>query len=191
MNAEAFAPGAGKQDSLLSALPLLQPVLQDSGRCPGERRAAFLPPLANDAQMGARAKEQIIPRKARDLRQSQSGLDRYQHKRVIASTSPGGLVRRSQQGVDLRAGKKADKGSGESLAGNCEHALNLGGLLGRLEGRVAKEGMDRREAQVAAADTDTLVVLKVIKEGNDQRRVDFLEVQARRWLVQCPFGELQ
>jgi len=57
MNAEAFAPGAGKQDSLLSALRFLQPVLQDSGRCLGERCTAFLPSLAYDAQMGASAKE--------------------------------------------------------------------------------------------------------------------------------------
>jgi hypothetical protein len=83
------------------------------------------------------------------------------------------------------------RGSSEALAGDCEHALNLGAMLGCLESRVAKEGMNRREAQVAAADTDTLMVLQVIKEGNDQRRIDFLEVQARRRLMQCSFGELQ
>jgi hypothetical protein len=64
-------------------------------------------------------------------------------------------------------------------------------MLGYLEGRVAKERMNRREAQVTAADADTLMVLQVIKEGNDQRRVDLLEVQSRRRLVQCSFDELQ
>jgi hypothetical protein len=51
--------------------------------------------------------------------------------------------------------------------------------------------MNRRKAQVTAADANTLTVLQIVEEGNDQRRVDFLEVQARRRLTQYSFGELQ
>src|SRR5208282_3556620 len=112
-------------------------------------------------------------------------------ERVIAPPGPGRLIRCGQQGIDLWARQEIDEGSSEALTGDRKHALNLCGILWRLEGRVAKEGMNRREAQVAAADADTLAVLQVIKEGNNQRRVDFLEVQPRRRLMQCSFGELQ
>ncbi|NRP75211.1 hypothetical protein ILFOPFJJ_06134 [Ensifer psoraleae] len=81
--------------------------------------------------------------------------------------------------------------SSVALAGNGKNTLNLSGMLGCFEGGIAKEGMNRREAQVAAADADALVVLQVIKEGNDQRRVDFLKAQAGRRLMRPSLGELQ
>lgn len=64
----AAPSGAGKQDTLVSAPRLFQPVSQDGGRRLGERGAAFLAPFTNDAQVGPRAEEQIIPLETRDLR---------------------------------------------------------------------------------------------------------------------------
>ena len=71
---------------------------------------------------------------------------------MIASPGPGRLIRCGQQGIDLWAGQEIDQGSSEALAGDREHALNLGGMLGCFEGGIAKKGMNCREAQVAAAD---------------------------------------
>src|SRR5215469_2513280 len=48
VNAQPLTSGAGKQDSLFSALRLSQPASQDCGRRFGERGAAFLAPFAND-----------------------------------------------------------------------------------------------------------------------------------------------
>src|SRR6516164_8732300 len=68
MNAQPLTSGAGKQDALFSALRLFQPASQDCGRRLGERGASFLAPLADDAQVGARAEEQIVSLETSDLR---------------------------------------------------------------------------------------------------------------------------
>ena len=65
-----------------------------------------------------------------------------QEKRVIAPARPGALIGRGQQRIDFRARQKLDQGARETLAGNGEHPLNLGGVGGGLERRVPKEGMD-------------------------------------------------
>ena len=50
--------------------------------------------------------------------------------------------------------------------------------MGRcFESGVVKEGMDCREAQIASANADALVLLKLIEERHNQRRIDVLQVQ--------------
>ena len=52
--------------------------------------------------------------------------------------------------------------------------------MGRqLERRVAKEGMDRGQSQVAASNAQAATGLELLQERNDQRGVDLLEGQAR------------
>ena len=48
----------------------------------------------------------------------------------------------------------------------------------RLEGGVTKEGVDRGEAQITAANAHALTLLQVIQKRHDQRGIDLLEVQA-------------
>jgi hypothetical protein len=49
--------------------------------------------------------------------------------------------------------------------------------------------MNRRKAQITAADANTLAALQIVEEGNNQRRVDLLEIQARWRLMQSSFSE--
>jgi hypothetical protein len=62
---------------------------------------------------------------------------------------------------------------------------------GCFESDVVKEGMDCREAQIAGANANALVLLQLVKERDDQGSVDFLEVQPGRWLMQALLHELQ
>src|SRR5579864_4835734 len=56
---------------------------------------------------------------------------------------------------------------------------------------VSKERMNRSEAQVSAANTDTLTFFLIIQKRHDQWRVDFLEVQPRWRFLQPMLNELQ
>lgn len=95
--------------------------------------------------MSARAEEEIIPLEAGDLRQTQAGLHGDQEKGVIASSSPCRSIRCGQQCIHFRSGQETDERSGEAFAGNGKNTLNLSGMFRRLEGRIAKEGMNGRE----------------------------------------------
>jgi len=70
---------------------------------------------------------------------------------MIAPARPGTLIRSSKQGFDFGSGEKVNQGAGEALAGNGEHPLDLCGMRWCFEGGVAKEGVNRGEAQIATA----------------------------------------
>ena len=96
--------------------------------------------------------------------------------RVIASAGPGPLIGRGEQSIDFRTGEKLDQGPRETLAGNGQHTLDLCGVVGGFERGVPKEGVERCEAQIAAADSQA-VLLQPIQKGHDLGRVNLLEVQ--------------
>ena len=60
MNAQTFAPGTGKQNLPVTALPLSQPGCQDGERWFGDRCTAFLAALARDPQVRACADDEIL-----------------------------------------------------------------------------------------------------------------------------------
>ena len=96
---------------------------------------------------------------------------------MIAPARPGALIRSGQQGIDFRTREKLDQGARKTLAGNGEHPLDLGGVGGGLEGRVPKEGMERGEPQIPAANAQAVLLLQAIQKRHNQRGVDLLEVQ--------------
>ena len=70
---------------------------------------------------------------------------------MVAPPRPCGSVRGRQQRIDLRAVEKADQLTGESLARNREHSLDLRCVGRQLERRITKEGMNRGQSQIAAS----------------------------------------
>jgi hypothetical protein len=59
------------------------------------------------------------------------------------------------------------------------------------EGHVAKERVNSGEAQIAAANAQSPLPLELIEKRHDQRRVDLLEHQRVRRLLQTLLRELQ
>ena len=110
---------------------------------------------------------------------------------MIAATRPSVLIRSSQQGIYFRTREKVDQSPRETLAGDGQHALDLGRVGWRLEGGVPEEGMDRRQPQIPAANAQALLLLQTIQKCHDQRGIDLLEVQTGWRLMQPLFGELQ
>ena len=144
-----------------------------------QRRAAFLASLAEDAQVGAASRRETLSFEPGHPGQPKSLLHRGEDEGVVASSRPCLSIRCCKQRVDLRAAEKADRLARESLARNREHSLDLRCVCRQLERRVAKEGMDRGQSQIAASNAQAPAGLELVEERNDQRGVNLLESQAR------------
>jgi hypothetical protein len=92
--------------------------------------------------MSAGSKDKVFAFDPRDLRQTQSRLNRHQDKRVIASPEPGVAVGGGEQGIDFQTREEADERARKALAGDGQHTLDLRRVGRQLEGGVAKERMN-------------------------------------------------
>jgi hypothetical protein len=71
-----------------------------------------------------------------------------------------------------------DNDKSKRLAWDREDALDCGGVLGMLERGVVKRRADRRGSGVTGADGVRALVLEVVEERADQRRVGIVDFQA-------------
>ena len=144
-----------------------------------ERRTTLLSALSDDPQVSATSGDEALSFEPGHLGQPKPRLHRGEDEGVVAPSRPCASIRCRKQRIDLRAAEKADQLARESLAWNREHSLNLRCVGRQLERRVAKEGMDRGQSQVAAPNAQAAAGLELLQERNDQRGVDLLEGQAR------------
>jgi hypothetical protein len=86
---------------------------------------------------------------------------------VIASAKPGALIGCGEQRLDFRTREKVNQGPRETLAGDGEHALNLGRMRRSFEGGIPKEGVDGSQPQIPAADAQSSMLLQVIEKRHD------------------------
>jgi hypothetical protein len=117
-------------------------------------------------------------------------LHRQQDQCVVPTPRPGSLIRRGEQGVDLLSTQERYERALEALCRDGQYALDLSGMRRRLEGDVAKERVDRGQAQVARSGRHGTSILQVIEEGNHQRGVDVVQRERRRRLVKPLLDEL-
>ena len=101
-----------------------------------------------------------------------------QQRVLVAAPEPGGAVRGAQQRLDLLLIEVGDRGALVALGGDLDHAGDRRHVLGVAEGGVAVERVDRRQPRVAGRDDVAALVLEVVEERADQRRVQVGELQA-------------
>ena len=179
VDGEAAAAGVGKEDMVLAPLGLKHPGFQHGARGLGKRGTSLASPLADYSQMGAGAKNKILALKPGHLREAKASLYRRQHERMVAPVGPGVRARRSEERIDFWAIEKADQGACEALARNRQDALDLQGVFRRLKGRIPKERMDRRQAKVARAHADPVLLFQMVQKLSDQGRGDLLQSKLR------------
>ena len=169
----------GEEHVVDAARRLPQPSLENGtgGFC--QRRTALLAALSDDAQVSAASRDEVLSLEPGHLRQPKPGLHRGEDEGVVAPSRPRVSIRCRKQRIDLRAAEKADQLARESLARDGEHSLDLRCMGRQLERRVAEEGMDRGQSQIAASNAHAAAGLELIEERGDQRCVDLLERQAR------------
>ncbi len=183
VNAEPTTSSVGKQDIPLTSLGLAQLGFAYGTGGFGQWRTTLSPSLADHPQVTPGPEDEILTFEPGHLREAEAGLGGGQNKSMIASAGPGVPIGCGKQRIDFRACEKTDQGAREALAWNRQNPLDLGGVLGRLEGCITKKGMDRRQTQVTRSDADAVVLLQVIEELPDQGRANLLELQLRRRLM--------
>ena len=76
-----------------------------------------------------------------------------------------------------------DLSAGIAFGGNSECALNLIGSRRYFKGRIAKEGADGGEANIAAARADTTLLFQIVEKRADNWCIDIFEQQT--WPAAC------
>src|SRR5438105_3138369 len=102
--------------------------------------------------MGTRAERHMLALKARRLGEAKTCLQGYQQQDMVPPAYPGALVRRIQEGIDLRACQEVDQLAIEPLGRHGEDALYLGAVCRHFIGGEAEERPDCGEAQIAGSD---------------------------------------
>jgi hypothetical protein len=97
---------------------------------------------------------------------------------VIAPSRPRALIRRRKERIDFLPAQERHQCARESLGRDGEHALDLRGMLGCLEGNVAEERVDGGQTKVPRSRRHVVNFLKLIKEISHQDRVDVVEALA-------------
>src|ERR1700758_4090787 len=82
-------------------------------------------------------------------------------------------------------------GPRKALAGDSQHALNLGSVVRHFECGIPKEGVDSGQSQIPAARAQSSMLLQVIEKRHDQWCIDGLEGQECRRRMQSLLPKLQ
>jgi len=137
---------------LLPFVLVLEPCLESASSERGQRRASFLPPLADTSHVGAGAEMDSAPFEPRQLGQAQARLGRDQQQGVIAASEPGRLIGRGEDCLDLWSCQKVHLSLVVPLARYREHALDHRAVCRLLERHEPEEGADGGQAQVTRPD---------------------------------------
>ena len=168
--------GAGRERGVVGVSSTLgEPSPQDCDGLFGQRRDPLLSALPQAADVRAGAEVNVAAFEGGELGCAQPGLDGEQEHRVIAPTSPGVAIGRGEQRLDFGFGEERDQRFLEPLGRDREHAADRFGVFGVFERCVVEQRADRGEPGVAGADAVAAVVLEVIEERADQRRVEIAD----------------
>lgn len=172
VGAEHAAP-AGREQRIRRAARLFpQPGPEDGDAVGGERGGSLLASLAGAAHVGTGAEMHVIAAEPGQLRDPQPCLDGEREKRMVPPPGPGPKVLAREQEVDLVVGEEGHRRAVRARPRYGEHALDDRGVLGVAQPGEAKQRVDRREPRVAGPGAVAALLLEVIKERPDQRRVE-------------------
>ena len=77
----------------------------------------------------------------------------------------------------LGGGQKIDRSAKITFARHGKNTAGQGAVLGRMEGDIAEEGMDRGETNIAAAGGVAATLLEMIEEPSNERGVQICQGQ--------------
>jgi len=108
---------------------------------------------------------------------------------MVAPSGPGRAVGCAEKRIEFRFDQESDDPPVETLAWNGKHAFDYGGMLGMSKRCVPEQRTDGGKSSIAGARTIVPLLLKMVEEGTDERRIKIVDVQLR-WLDVFPIGGL-
>ena len=110
---------------------------------------------------------------------------------MVPAPAPGALIRGSEQSFHLGISQEPDQPPRLALIGNDEDLLDSGRLSWLLERDIAEERTNGGETKVAGASHIVAVSLTVIEKGPDQRCIEVLPGELRRYSVLLSMNKLE
>lgn len=110
---------------------------------------------------------------------------------MIASAEPAAAIRRSEERFDLVLVEVGDERALVALGWDLDHTRDRLGVLGVAQRGVAVERVDRCQASIPRAGSIASLILEVVEESADQRRVQVAEVKLAGLLAGLALREAQ
>jgi hypothetical protein len=134
--------------------------------------------------MRAGTQYDVLAAQAEQFGGTQPSLYGERQQSPVAAPAPSAKVWRGEKRFDLGGGEKCNRPTHEALARYGEYALCQAAVLWGMQGDVTEEGVNRGEPHVAASGAVAAVLLQVIEEGSEERRIQIVEGQIGRRLSQ-------
>lgn len=106
-----------------------------------------------------------------------TGVEQKAQEDKIALALPGGLVNGVEHALHLIKLQVLDLPSGDSLERDAEQALGLSEMFRMLGSQVAKEAVNRAQADVSRADRVVAILLQMLQERGDLLHRQLLDGQ--------------
>ena len=167
---------------------LLEPRPQLRCRILAERDVAFLSSFTVAPQVGSNTELDIFAMQTDNLRCAQSGLYGDQEQGAVAPSRRSLEIRRLEHRCDFVMVEEGHGTTGVAFAWHGQDLLSQSGVLWFMQGDVAEEGVDGGQAAVAGPWTVAAFVLEMAQEVTHECRVDVIECEVRRRLLQRSLG---
>jgi hypothetical protein len=135
--------------------------------------------LSLTVDMGTRSKDNVLANQAYQLGDPKARLNGEQQQGPVAAPYPCGKIGCTQKGVDLFPIQKSDRPPFVPFGRHREDSLRMQRMGRFLESDVLKEGMNRRQADIAGASPILSVILEMIEEITDEGHVQILDREIR------------
>src|SRR5712691_2895124 len=189
--AEASAAGARKDRLVGRRREPGQPRREDAYDIATQWCASELPALAAAAEVSAGTEHDVGAAQADQLRHAQARLDRDEQQCSIALSDPGAGVGGVEEGRDLLVGEELHAPALEALGGDRQRALTAERMSGLVEGDIAEEGVERREASVTAAGAIAPFPFEMLEEGAEEGSIEIGEDETGGGAAQARGGEAE
>ena len=173
--AELSASDAGKKRLVRLAMAFPHPGFQYLYGFWTERRASMFSALAQTVDMRTRSQDNVLASQAYQLGNPEARLHGEQKQGPVAAPYPSGKVGSRQKGVDLFPIQKFDRPPFVAFGRHREDSLTKQRMGRFLESHVLKEGMNRRQADIAGASAILSTVLEMIEKITNEGHVQVLD----------------
>ena len=147
--------------------------------------------LSLAVDMRTRSQDNVLASQAYQLGDPEARLHGEQKQGPVAAPYPSGKVGSPQNGVDLFSVQKFDRPPFVAFGRHREDSLTMQRMGRFLESHVLKEGMNRRQADIAGASAILSAVLEMIEKITNEGHVQILDREIRGCFTEPFFCKME
>ncbi|CAK08165.1 hypothetical protein RL2676 [Rhizobium johnstonii 3841] len=170
---------------------LVQPGPKRNIEHSGYRRSAFFASLPETPDVRPCADGDGTSIKAHEFGEAHPCLHGCQHHNMVTTPNPGSSIRSRKNRFDLAAGEELHLPLRPDLAWDRKDTLYLPTIYWFLEGQETEEAPDCRQPKVIRRRAGVALGVQIVKERDNQHRIEILQSKIRRKFAGSAMCELQ